>query len=266
VTNIPPDSSGRVSADQVIATLRDDTLLVSLMHVNNETGMIQPVDEVAERIGDRETILHVDAAQGFAKDLLRLRHQRIDLLSVSGHKFGGPMGIGALIMRKRKYRAPELSPLGFGGGQERGLRPGTIPVMLVAAMGAAAQAKLDGHSRWLRACTVFRDTLLVDLSTLPVAFDLNMDLQHALPNCVNLSLRDKMGSWLSSESVLLSLKDLIAASNGSACTSAGIEPSHVLSAQQYPAARARAAIRLSWCDDTPRPNWAEVGAALRRLL
>lgn len=266
VTLVQPDEIGRVAAEDVLAAVRDDTLLVSIMHVNNETGVVQPITEVAAGLGDRPVFLHVDASQGFGKDLPPLRHPRTDLISISGHKFGGPSGVGALAMRKRRYRLPPLSPLVFGGGQERGLRPGTVPTMLVVGFGAAAATKLDQHASWALACRSYREQLLADLAALPVGFDLNMDAEHALPNCINLSFRDGEGGWIDSEAVLLALKDVLAASNGSACTSAGVEPSHVLAAQGLPAERARAAVRLSWCETTPRPDWSRASNALRRLL
>ena len=267
VTLVPPDGRGRVDAADVLAAIRDDTLLVSLMHVNNETGVIHPVAEVADGLADRPAFLHVDAAQGFAKDLPPLRHGRVDLISVSGHKFGGPGGIGALLMRKRRYRLPPLAPLTFGGGQERGLRPGTIPAMLVVGIGAAAEAMLAGNDDWHRACAAYRDELLADLkAAAPAGLDLNMDPAHALPNCLNLSFRDGGGGWLDSEAVLLALNDVLAASNGSACTSAGVEPSHVLLAQGLPPGRVRGAVRLSWYERTPRAEWPRAKHALRRLL
>ncbi len=267
VTLVQPDMVGRVNPAEVLAAVRDDTLLVSMMHVNNETGMVQPVIEVAEGLRDRPTYLHIDASQGFCKDLPPLRHERVDLISVSGHKFGGPMGVGALLIRKRQFRLPPVEPITFGGGQERGLRPGTVPPMLVVGMGAAVAAMLQTRDAWWSACTTYRDGLLKGLvEAAPDGFDLNMDPACALPNCLNLSLRSGDGGWLDSEAVLLSLKDVLAASNGSACTSAGIEPSHVLIAQGLPSQRVRAAIRLSWCDTTPRIDWERAKVALSRLV
>jgi len=267
VTLVPPGKLGRIDAAEVLAAVRDDTLLVSVMHVNNETGMVQPVIEVAEGLAGRPTFLHVDASQGFCKDLPPLRNERVDLISVSGHKFGGPMGVGALLVRKRQFRLPPLEPIAFGGGQERGLRPGTLPTMLVVGMGAAAAAMLQGRDAWWSNCVAYRADLLNDLAAAaPYGFDLNMDPTCALPNCLNLSFRSGDGGWLDSEAVLLSLKDVLAASNGSACTSAGIEPSHVLIAQGLPTERVRAAIRLSSCETTPRIDWERAKVALSRLV
>ncbi len=135
---------------------RPDTLLVSMMHVNNETGTIQPVEEVADRLDARETYLHVDAAQSFAREIDALRHPRVDLISVSAHKINGPKGVGALVMRRRDGRRPPLQPLMFGGGQERELRPGTLPVPLIAGLGLAAElAVAEADARNAR-CRAFR--------------------------------------------------------------------------------------------------------------
>src|SRR5262245_19568402 len=139
VTLVSPNEAGRVEADAVCGAVRPDTLCISMMHVNNETGVIQPVEEVADRLEDSETLLHVDAAQSFARELPALRHSRVDLVSVSAHKIHGPKGVGALIVRRRNGRRPPMTPLTFGGGQERGLRPGTVPVPLVVGLGAAAE-------------------------------------------------------------------------------------------------------------------------------
>ena len=129
-------ADGAIDPLELAAALRPDTLLVSVMHVNNETGIIQPLDAVAATLQDLPTYFHVDAAQGFGKEIDLLRNPRIDLISISGHKIYAPKGVGALVTRKRNGRErPPLNPLMFGGGQERGLRPGTVPVALVAGLG-----------------------------------------------------------------------------------------------------------------------------------
>ena len=124
----PPIAAGSSIRTQSPAPFDRTPLLVSIMHVNNETGVIQPVVEIADRLERSDAYLHVDAAQSFARDIDALRHPRIDLISASAHKINGPKGIGALITRRRGQERPPLQPLMFGGGQERGLRPGTMPV------------------------------------------------------------------------------------------------------------------------------------------
>ena len=117
------------------------------MHVNNETGIIQPIDEVANKIINKDIFFHVDAAQSFGKIIDVLKNKRIDLISISGHKIYGPKGIGVLITRLRDFQKPPLEPITFGGGQERGLRPGTLPVFLVAGLGKAAEVALKENKK-----------------------------------------------------------------------------------------------------------------------
>ena len=124
VTLVAPDRGGAVDPGAMLAAVRPETLLVSMMHVNNETGVRQPVGEVADGLDRTDVYIHVDAAQGFAREMSAIRHPRVDLISVSAHKINGPKGVGALIARRRDGRRPPLQPLMFGGGQERGLRPG----------------------------------------------------------------------------------------------------------------------------------------------
>src|SRR5690606_1917705 len=128
------DRHGRVSPEELAAALRPETLLVSIMAANNETGVVQPLDEVCEVLEGHPAYFHTDAAQAFGKVIEPLRNGRIDLISVSGHKVFAPKGVGALITRRRGYERVPLRPLVHGGGQERGLRPGTLPVALVAAL------------------------------------------------------------------------------------------------------------------------------------
>ena len=139
VTLIKPERTGVVDAEKVLAAVRDDTLLVSIMHVNNELGTIQPIDEIAEALIDSHVFLHSDAAQGYTKELVRLKHPRMDMISISGHKIRATKGVGGLLIRRRRYRFPPLHPLTFGGGQERGLRPGTHAVPFIAGLGHAAE-------------------------------------------------------------------------------------------------------------------------------
>lgn len=257
-TFIAPEADGRVSAEQVVAALRRDTLLVSIMQANNETGALQPIEAIASGMGEHPAYFHVDAAQGFGKELEALRDSRIQLISVSAHKIYGPKGVGALIVRRGKARIP-LQPLFFGGGQERGLRPGTLPVPLIASFGAAcAAAARDVDSR-LKKCLAVRTRLLDAL--LPLGAAINGAPDASLPSTVNLSF-----PGLDSEAVMLVLKDLIAISNGSACTSASYEPSHVLTAMGLDRERVDGALRFSWSHYSEEPDWHEVALRVRSLM
>jgi len=257
VTLISPDQGGAVDPDAILAALRPDTLLLSMMHVNNETGVIQPLTEVADRLRVRgaDTYLHVDAAQSFAREIEALRHPRVDLISVSAHKINGPKGIGALVMRRRDGRRPPLQPLMFGGGQERQLRPGTMPVPLAVGLGLAAElAVAEADARHAR-CRAFRQTLLAGLAPLePV---INGDPSRSVPYILNVSF-----PGLDAETAIDAWSHLVAISNGAACTSQSYTCSHVLSGMQLPAWRKDGALRFSWCAASPEPDWSALVAAV----
>jgi cysteine desulfurase len=228
------------------------------MHVNNETGVMQPVTEIADVLADHPAYFHVDAAQGFGKDIKTLQNRRIDFISISGHKIYGPKGIGALITRRRGYNRSPLSPLIFGGGQERGLRPGTLPVPLIVGLGLAAELALKNHSKREKACLAFRDRALKALT--PLSPLLNGEQLRVLPHVLNLSF-----PGLDSEAVMVALKDMVAISNGSACTSHSYQPSHVLKAMGLSVERIEGAIRMSWCHMTEEPDWRGVVKIIKSL-
>ncbi|NJP96641.1 cysteine desulfurase DndA [Nonomuraea sp. FMUSA5-5] len=256
---VKPDRSGRVSPDEIASKLRKDTLAVSIMAANNETGVIQPVLEVCSLLADHPAYLHVDAAQAFGKLLPDLRHHRIDLISVSGHKVFAPKGIGALVTRKRGFRRPPLTPLLVGGGQERGLRPGTLPVALIVGLGLASELAVSEHAERQQACIAYKNEVLAGLT--PLGPQIHGDPEHTLPHVVNLSL-----PGLDSEAVMVAWRGLLAVSNGSACTSASYEPSHVLTAMSLPEDNIRSALRLSWTHMTESVEWAEAVSRLQDLL
>jgi cysteine desulfurase len=258
LTLVDPTPGGWVDPDEVAAAVRPDTLLVSVMALNNETGVEQPIDEIAERLDGQEVFLHTDAAQSFGKQSQRLGSTRLDLISLSGHKIHAPKGIGALIMRRRGYSRAPLEPLMFGGGQERGLRPGTLPVHLIAGLGAASEIASHEHQRRADACLAFKARLLQAVS--PLNPQLNGDERRVAPHTINFSL-----PGVDSEAAMLSVKDLIAISNGSACTSQRYEPSHVLLAMGYEESRVRGALRMSWSHLTPPVDWQPVVERLKAL-
>jgi cysteine desulfurase len=261
VTFVSPGQGGAVDPDAILAALRPDTLLLSMMHVNNETGVIQPLTEVADRlrVSGADTYLHVDAAQSFAREIEALRHPRLDLISVSAHKINGPKGIGALVMRRRDGRRPPLQPLMFGGGQERQLRPGTMPVPLAAGLGLAAElAVAEADARDAR-CRAFRLALLGGLAPLePV---INGDPSRSVPYILNLSI-----PGLDAETAIDAWCDLVAISNGAACTSQSYTCSHVLSGMQLPDWRKDGALRFSWCAASPEPDWSALVSAVKPFL
>lgn len=258
VSLVRPDASGTVPAEAVASVLRPDTVLVSIMHANNETGVLQPLDEVADLLEDQPVYFHVDAAQGFGKDLEPLRNRRIDMISVSSHKIYGPVGVGCLIVRRRGFRRPPLKPISFGGGQERGLRPGTLPVPLIAGMGLAAEIAGRDHAIRRERCMELRSDALDALC--PLGIRLNGDPERVMPHVLNFSVEG-----MDSEALMVALKDLIAVSNGSACTSQSYEPSHVLAAMGLPEAAVAGAVRVSWCHMTPDVDWPAVSRRIAAL-
>ncbi|OMC01068.1 cysteine desulfurase DndA [Mycobacterium sp. NS-7484] len=255
---LSPNEGGWVSADQVAATVREDTLLVSVMAVNNETGVIQPIDEIASALANHEAYFHVDAAQAFGKLIDLLRERRVDLMSLSGHKIGAPKGIGALITRRRGFKRPPLEPLMHGGGQERGLRPGTLPVALIAGLGVAAKVAAEESSDRTHACLETKRQLLEALE--PLGIVLNGDPSRTIASALNFSV-----PGIDSEAAIVALKDIVAISNGSACTSQSYEPSHVLAAAQLPAERIAGALRLSWGAETTGVPYAAIARTLASL-
>jgi cysteine desulfurase len=249
VTFVPPTSGGWVDPDAVASAVQRDTVAVSVMHVNNETGVRQPIGEIADLLRDHPAYLHVDAAQGFGKEFDDLSDPRIDLISISGHKIFGPKGIGALITRRRRYKRPPLTPLTYGGGQERGLRPGTLPVAHIAGLGTAAQLAIDNHQTRKDACLKYRIDVLAALQELDAEF--NGDLDRTVAHTVNVSI-----PGLDSEAAIVALKGSAAISNGSACTSHSYEPSHVLTAMGLTTERVSGALRISWSHLTPATDWS----------
>lgn len=257
VTWLDPESGGWVDADAVRAAVRPDTLLVSIMHANNETGVQQPVEQIANLLYGHPAFFHVDAAQTFGKLIEPLRHERIDMISASGHKLHAPKGVGALILKRRDGVRPPLAPLAYGGGQERGLRPGTLPVALIAGFGKAAELALAEHCERDRCCRVFRDQLLTGLAPLrPV---IHGDLSRTLPNILNLSI-----PGIDSETAMEAWTDYVAISNGAACTSQSYTCSHVLSAMQITDESMAGALRFSWCHTSELPDFAAMVGAIRQ--
>jgi cysteine desulfurase len=258
VERVAPNTGGVIEAEAILRRVCPDTLLVSVMHVNNETGVVQPIEDIAAGLKGNDVVFHVDAAQGFAREIAALRHPRIDLISVSGHKIHAPKGVGALVMRRRNGSRAPLAALMHGGGQERGLRPGTLPVALVAGLGKAAELALAEHESRAHLCMTFRDGLLQGLAPLqPV---INGDPNHSVPHIVNLAI-----PGVDAEIAIEAWQDLVAISHGAACTSQTYTCSHVLSAMDLPSWRQDGALRLSWCHFTPLPNLGAMVEAVERV-
>lgn len=241
---VSPDSSGRIQPRQVLDLVTEKTLLVSVMHVNSETGIIQPVEEIGAALADTQTYFHIDATQGFGKLNDSLRRTKYDMLSITAHKLGGPQGVGALILRRdRRYQRPPVEPIMYGGQQERGYRPGTTPVALVAGFAAAAElcdAEAQAHAE---SCLAVKKKFFNAIEG--VEYSLNGDPSYCLPSTVNISFHG-----VDAEGVFLALKDDYAFSNGSACNSGSHSPSYVLSAMGLSDQRISEAIRISWGNNT----------------
>jgi cysteine desulfurase len=221
VTYLEPDPNGLLDLEKFGNALRDDTILVSIMHVNNEIGVIQDIAAIGEICRARKIIFHVDAAQSAGKIEIDMDKLKVDLMSFSAHKIYGPKGIGALYVR-RKPRV-RLEAQMHGGGHERGLRSGTLPTHQIVGMGEAFRiARLEMAEEEAR-IRVLRDRLWQGLSEMEEVY-LNGDFDHRVPGNLNVSF-----NYVEGESLIMALKDM-AVSSGSACTSSSLEPSYVLRA------------------------------------
>ena len=221
VTYLDVMENGLIDLDVFKAALQPDTILVSVMFVNNEIGVIQPIAEIGEICREKGIIFHVDATQATGKIEIDIGRLKVDLMSLSAHKVYGPKGIGALYVR-RKPRV-RLEAQMHGGGHERGFRSGTLPVHQIVGMGEAfrlARLEMAEESARIR---ILRDRLLAGLSSIPQVY-VNGDMEQRVPHNLNISF-----AYVEGESLMMALKDL-AVSSGSACTSASLEPSYVLRA------------------------------------
>ena len=254
VTYLDVQADGRVDLDELRSALREDTVLVSVMHVNNEIGVIQDINAIGELCRENGTLLHVDAAQSAGKLPLDMTALPVDLLSISAHKMYGPKGIGALYVR-RQPRVRLLAQM-HGGGHERGMRSGTLATHQIVGLGEAAEVaagRLQADAeRFENLRTKFLQPLLAQ-----DGIALNGSDQFRVPHIINLSFAGVEG-----EILLMSLKDL-AISSGSACTSASVEPSYVLRALGLPDELAHASLRFSFGRETTE---AEVEHAAQHVL
>lgn len=249
ITYIKPDNSGRISSDELLSKVRSDTLLVSVMHVNNETGIIQPIKQIGEELSEKDTLFHIDAAQSCGKLVEELRGLKYDMLSASAHKMYGPQGVGALVLRKKRYKLPPVNPILFGGGQEHGMRPGTLPTALIAGFGEACRIACSEYSSNNEEYKKIKNIILSLLDRSGVEYEINGDQNYCVPNTINISF-----SGVNSEALMLSSKQYCGISNGSACNSSSYNPSYVLTAMGLDAQRIQSAVRISWGNNSDVEN------------
>jgi cysteine desulfurase len=260
VTYLRPDATGRIAPDAVADALQPDTTLVAIMLVNNETGVVQDCAAIGRLCRARGITFHVDAAQAAGRVAVHVGELHADLVALSAHKIHGPAGVGALYVRR--YPRPTLVPLQFGGGQEGGLRPGTVAVHQVVGMGEAFRCAAEAGQDEPQRLVSLRDRLWTALGELR-GIHLNGDLEHRAPHLLNVSFEGVDG-----EALLYALDDLALAS-GAACSSATREPSYVLRALGRDDALAQASLRFAFgrfsTGDDADEAARRVVSAVRRL-
>lgn len=238
---VKPNRSGVVNAKDIISLVNDETLLVSIMHVNNETGIIQPVIEIGNELKKRDVFFHVDATQSCGKLVEDIQKLNYDMLSFSSHKLYGPQGIGALVLRRKNYTLSPVKPIMFGGQQEHGISPGTVPVALVAGFGKACELALAEYKKDEEENKKIKALLIDLLDSSGLEYMINGDFEHSISSTLNIQIKG-----VSSEALMISTKDYCSISNGSACTSNSYLPSYVLVAMGMTEEEIDQSIRISW--------------------
>jgi cysteine desulfurase len=255
VTRLPVGAGGLIDLAALEAALTDETALVTIMAVNNEIGVIQPLAEIGALCRERGAVFHSDAAQAVGKIPLDVEAMKIDLLSISGHKVYGPMGVGALYVRRRPR--VRLEPLFDGGGQERGLRSGTLPLPLCVGLGAACAIAKREMAEESERLGRLKQRLYEGITARLADIHVNGDLEHKIPGNLNLSF-----AGVDAEALIEAMPG-IAVSTGSACTSASIEPSYVLRALGLSDDLAGASVRIGLGRFTTE---AEVDTAVEAIV
>jgi cysteine desulfurase len=221
ITYLPVDKDGMLNVNKFEDAIRDDTIFASVMHVNNEIGVIQPIKELGAICKNKNVLFHVDAAQSVGKIPLNIDDMGIDLLSISAHKFYGPKGVGALYIRRKDPRV-QLQPVMFGGGHERGVRSGTLPVPNIVGMGRACDLAADVMNEENLKITTLRDALLQGIRDKNPNALVNGSMEKRVAGNLNMSF-----PGVNNEAIIAAIPE-IAISSGSACTTSTMEPSHVL--------------------------------------
>ena len=255
---IKPGINGRVNAADVLDKVREDTLLVSVMHVNNETGIIQPVKEIGDSLNQKDVLFHVDATQSCGKLVEEIRGIKYNMLSFSAHKLMGPQGVGALVLMKNRYKLPPVKNIMYGGQQEHGIRPGTIPVALVAGCGMTCEIAKTEYKENAKKAIEVKKAVIQEFDASGMEYSINGDQKFCIDTTINVSLKG-----VSSEALMISTKQFCGVSNGSACTSKSYSPSYVLAAMGIDDDTIENSLRISW---GPGTNKNEAVVGIKELL
>lgn len=258
VSYLPVDGKGRLDLEGLRRAIRPDTILITLMHANNETGTLFPLGEIGQIARERKILFHTDAIQSFCKIPLDVEKDQLDLLSISAHKIYGPKGVGALYIRK----GTRITPVLHGGSQERKRRPGTENVAGVVGFAQAAVLLHADMEREAKRLATLRDALQAGIRERIPHVHLNGDPDHRLPGTLNMSFE-----FVEGESLILHLdREGIAVSSGSACTSGSLEPSHVLLAMGIPHEVCHGSLRFSLGRSTTKEQIEYTLEALTRIV
>ena len=257
VTYLDPNEDGVITLDMLKKHIKDETILVSLMHINNELGSVTDIEEIGNFTRENNIIFHVDAAQSTGKVNIDLSNLNVDLMSFSGHKTYGPKGVGALYVR-RKPRV-RLEALIHGGGHERGFRSGTLATHQIVGMGEAFKIAQDEMEKDNKHIKKLSDIFYKEISEIEEIF-LNGNEKNKVPNITNVSF-----AYIEGESLIMALQD-VAVSSGSACTSASLEPSYVLRALGRPDELAHSSIRFSFGRFTTEDEVRSVAETTKKVV
>ncbi|RKT46601.1 cysteine desulfurase family protein [Thiocapsa rosea] len=257
-TYVKPSRGGWVTPESIVAALRPETLMVSLMQTNNETGVMQPIDEVALAVAEAGVLFHVDAAQGAGKFAIDLTRIPIDLLSLSAHKFYGPKGVGCLVVRDRRH--VRLRPLMEGGRQEYGLRPGTLATHQIVGLSSALTRVAARREQDLRLLGGLKQRFLQRLGK-DLRVHINGDPARTSPYILNISFEG-----VPSDALINQLADALAIGSGSACSSGAVEPSHVLRAMEVEEGTLYGAVRISFGRDHTETEIDQAAASVRQAI
>ena len=257
ITYLDPNEDGAITLDMLKKHIKDETILVSLMHINNELGSVTDIEEIGNFTRENNIIFHVDAAQSTGKVNIDLSNLNVDLMSFSGHKTYGPKGVGALYVR-RKPRV-RLEALIHGGGHERGFRSGTLATHQIVGMGEAFKIAQDEMEKDNKLIKKLSDIFYKEISEIEEIF-LNGNKKNKVPNITNVSF-----AYVEGESLIMALQD-VAVSSGSACTSASLEPSYVLRALGRPDELAHSSIRFSFGRFTTEEEVRSVAETTKKVV